>query len=200
MDVFAECRERVSAEEAARLYGIEIKQGKALCPFHNDHDPSMSFHKGRFHCWSCGAKGSAVDFTARLYGLSPLESVRKLNRDFNLTLPIDRPQTTQEREKVKRRQEIRETEKLFQEWRTGLLTQLCAAIRTGNAALRDKPPEEWTGEETIAIRELSRLEWRLESLEADSMEEQMAVFREREGVERLCRAILSSTQMRSEAA
>ena len=28
----------------------------------------------RFHCFGCGADGDVIDFTARLYGLSPKEA------------------------------------------------------------------------------------------------------------------------------
>ncbi len=200
MDVFAECRERVSAEEAARLYGIEVRQGKALCPFHNDHRPSMSFRNGYFRCWSCGASGSVVDFTARLYSLNPLEAVRKLNGDFNLALPLDRPQTAEEREEVKRQKEIGETEKLFQEWRTGLLTRLCAAIRTANDVLRrGEPFEAWTEQETQAVRNSAALEYYVDLLEGD-LAQQMEVFRVRRGVEKLCRRVLNSMPTKSGAA
>ena len=68
--LFDRCREAVSAEDAARRYGIQINhQGKAVCPFHNDHHPSMTFRDGKYHCWACGAAGDSIDFTARLLGL-----------------------------------------------------------------------------------------------------------------------------------
>ena len=37
---------------------------QGLCPFHNDHNPSMdvSLDKQRFICWACGAKGDVIDF------------------------------------------------------------------------------------------------------------------------------------------
>lgn len=35
-----------------------------LCPFHNDHNPSLqvSLDKEKFICWACGAHGDAIDF------------------------------------------------------------------------------------------------------------------------------------------
>ena len=51
-NIFRETRERVSAQDAARHYGLTFdRRGWALCPFHADKHPSMSFHKGRFRCW-----------------------------------------------------------------------------------------------------------------------------------------------------
>ena len=202
-DVFAECRERVSAAEIAQLYGFcPSRSGYICCPFHGEKTPSLKLYAGDrgWYCYGCHEGGDVIAFTSKLFGLDRMDAIRKLDADFSLGLPLDRPQSSQEREEIKRYKEVRETEQLFQAWRESLLTQLCAAIRTGNLALRDKPTEAWTDAETLAVQELARLEWWLESLEADIMEEQMAVFRAREGVERLCRAILSSTPRRSEAA
>ena len=142
-DLFQLCRERVTAEEAARYYGyVPDRRGKVLCPFHPDRHPSLSFHRGNFRCWSCGAAGSAIDFSARLFGLAPLDAVRKLNEDLGLDLPVDRAAGPEERERARREAELRETRKIFEEWRQTMLTRLCAAIRTGNVALR-RPMEDW---------------------------------------------------------
>jgi DNA primase len=37
---------------------------KALCPFHDDHNPSLELNPERqsFKCWSCGAGGDIFDF------------------------------------------------------------------------------------------------------------------------------------------
>jgi len=37
---------------------------KALCPFHDDHNPSLELNPERnsFKCWSCGAGGDVIDF------------------------------------------------------------------------------------------------------------------------------------------
>jgi DNA primase len=41
-----------------------------LCPFHRESDPSCRIDqdRNRFHCFGCGAKGSVLDFVARLEG------------------------------------------------------------------------------------------------------------------------------------
>ncbi len=189
-NVFQLCRERVTAQEAARFYGVEAgRGGRALCPFHPDRHPSMSFHRGGFRCWSCGASGSAIDFAARLFSMSPLEAVRKLNADLNLDLPLDlpldRPPDEEERERARREAELREARQAFRRWREGLLKQLCAAIRLGNEA-RGRAMTEWSEAECLAVREQARLEWYAELLEAGSPEEQMEIFRQREAVKELC--------------
>ena len=191
-DVFQACRERVSAEEAARFYGvIPDRSGRALCPFHNDRHPSLSFHKGYFRCWSCGASGSAIDLAARLFGLTPLGAVRKLDGDFHLGLALDRPSTPQELEEARREREAREARRLFRNWREIQLRKLCAAIRAGNLALK-RDPAGWTAGDCLAVRKKAELERLAELLEAGNEEEQRQVYRDREREDMLCAAILAA--------
>jgi len=54
---------------------------KVLCPFHDDHDPSLSINlqDGHFKCHACGAKGgSIVKFHAMRYGLLFREALKAL--------------------------------------------------------------------------------------------------------------------------
>ena len=100
-DVFRECRERVSAQDVARHYGLTFdRKGWAVCPFHSDKHPSMSFRAGRFRCWACNASGDAIDFTGRLLGLAAVE---RLNADFALSLPLHRKPTQAETQAARRR-------------------------------------------------------------------------------------------------
>ncbi len=45
----------------------------AICPFHDDHEPSFSFNKktGLFQCFGCGASGSIFEFFALKRGVYP---------------------------------------------------------------------------------------------------------------------------------
>ena len=86
--LFAEVRNRVTAEDAARAYGLLRSdwQRKAICPWHGDKNPSLSFDRrtGRCRCFVCHKGGSAIDLTAQLFKLSPLDAAKKLNADFRL--------------------------------------------------------------------------------------------------------------------
>ena len=67
MNVFEAVKGAVTTREAARMYGIEVKRnGMAVCPFHDDRNPSMKVDK-RFHCFGCGEDGDVIDFTSKLY-------------------------------------------------------------------------------------------------------------------------------------
>lgn len=53
---------------------------KAVCPFHNDHRPSLQIdrHYGNFRCWSCDAKGDVFDFVMRFDKVTFPEALRML--------------------------------------------------------------------------------------------------------------------------
>ena len=55
-------------------------QFKALCPFHNERTPSFSISPQRqaFHCFGCGASGSAIGFVMQYENLPFVDAVRKL--------------------------------------------------------------------------------------------------------------------------
>lgn len=91
MNVFETVKGAVTTREAAGMYGIEVKRnGMAVCPFHDDHNPSMKVDK-RFHCFGCGEDGDVIDFTSRLYNLSPKEAAEKLAQDFGLVYDSHTP-------------------------------------------------------------------------------------------------------------
>lgn len=90
-NVFEAVKQSVSAREAAEFYGIEVKRnGMACCPFHDDKNPSMKVDQ-RFHCFGCGADGDVIDFTAKLFDLSPKEAAEKLAQDFGLIYDSQAP-------------------------------------------------------------------------------------------------------------
>ena len=110
--VFEVVKQSVTVREAAELYGIEVsRSGMACCPFHDDRHPSLKLNEDYFYCFGCGATGDVIDFTARLYDLSPKEAAEKLAQDFGLSYdrkaPIRRNYVRQKSE-VQLRKEKRE--------------------------------------------------------------------------------------------
>ena len=53
---------------------------KALCPFHDDHNPSLELNPERqsFKCWSCGAGGDVFDFVKNYERVDFPEALRML--------------------------------------------------------------------------------------------------------------------------
>ena len=85
MRIFEIVKENVKLWEAVELYGVDVSRyGKALCPFHNDHHPSLFVADDHYHCFACGAHGDVIDFVGRLFQLSPYDAARKLMADFHL--------------------------------------------------------------------------------------------------------------------
>ena len=82
--IFRAVKDAVTTREAAEHYGLSVSQnGMAICPFHEDHNPSMKLDR-RFHCFGCQADGDVIDFTALLFETNALDAARKLAADFGV--------------------------------------------------------------------------------------------------------------------
>lgn len=76
-------------EEVAERLGMRVVRHKALCPFHADTHPSLSFHRGRntFRCFVCGASGSGpIDLVMKHQGLSFPDACHWLAKEWNKPL------------------------------------------------------------------------------------------------------------------
>ena len=91
-NVFEAVKQSITVREAAQMYVIEVnRSGMACCPFHDDKNPSLRLNEEYFYCFGCGATGDVIDFTARLYNLSPKEAAEKLAQDFGLAYDSQAP-------------------------------------------------------------------------------------------------------------
>ena len=136
--VFEVVKQSVTVREAAELYGIAVgRSGMACCPFHDDRHPSMKVD-ARFHCFGCGADGDVIDFTARLYDLSPKEAAEKLAQDFGLSYDNKAPP---QRSYVRQKSEAQvRKEKREHGWR--VLTDYYHLLRKWEADYSPKMPDE----------------------------------------------------------
>ena len=55
-------------EGVAERLGLQVTRHKCLCPFHEDHHPSLSFSTRRntYRCFVCGASGGTIDLVMAL--------------------------------------------------------------------------------------------------------------------------------------
>lgn len=94
-NIFQIVKENVSPMDAAQYYGVQVNhKGKGLCPFHNDHHPSMMVDEkkgGGFYCYACQEKGDVISFVGKLFGLGNYEAAKKLAEDFQI--PFEKSKT-----------------------------------------------------------------------------------------------------------
>ena len=56
------------------------REHQGLCPFHKEKTPSFNVveDKGFYHCFGCGAHGTAIDFVMAIEGLGFPEALERL--------------------------------------------------------------------------------------------------------------------------
>ena len=85
MNQFESVKAAVTLRQAAENYGLTVsRNGMTCCPFHEDRHPSMKLNEDYFFCFGCHASGDVIDFTTRLFGLSPYAAAQKLETDFGI--------------------------------------------------------------------------------------------------------------------
>lgn len=84
MNLFKSIKESVDTREAVEVYGLEVNNsGMAICPFHDDNNPSMKVDE-RYHCFACQADGDVIDFVANYFELSKIDAAKKIAKDFGI--------------------------------------------------------------------------------------------------------------------
>ena len=70
------------------------KEFKSVCPFHDDSNPSLTISpaKGFYHCFSCGAHGTAVGFLMNYEHLSFVEAIESLASNLGIEIPYEKNQ------------------------------------------------------------------------------------------------------------
>ena len=79
-------------EGVAQRLGLTVKRHKALCPFHSDHTPSMTFKKGKWKCWSCGERGDTISLVQKVLGKNFVDACRWLADENNIILTEYKPE------------------------------------------------------------------------------------------------------------
>ena len=192
MNVFEVVKQTVTTRQAAEMYGIRVsRNGMAVCPFHNDRNPSMKVDN-RFHCFACQADGDAVDFVARLFGLPSKEAAMKLADDFGISYdsrqkPSVRPHIREPTPEQKYQQEESRCYKV--------LTEYFHLLRKWKQQYAPKQPEEeWHSLFVEAMQRESHVEYLLDILLYGTPEEKKALVAEqRKEVMKLERRIAKRT-------
>jgi DNA primase catalytic core len=109
-DEIAQIIRRVDLGQVAKNLGIQVETGhrqplRAICPFHNDSDPSLNLYKGgnaagdraHYHCFVCGAHGDAVSLIQNYKQVSFWEAVQWLANSQGIELSTIRKDSVDRR-------------------------------------------------------------------------------------------------------
>ena len=73
-------------EEVAAAMGLSVSRHKALCPFHDDSNPSLTFsvRKNRYKCFVCDAHGGTIDLVMKYLNKNFLEACKWLSEEHSI--------------------------------------------------------------------------------------------------------------------
>ncbi len=138
---------RVDVADVVGRY-VQLKKGGinllGLCPFHNEKSPSFTVSptKQFYHCFGCGAHGSAITFLIEHTGASFPEAVRTLASAVGMSVPEENRSPGQQAATARRREEVSAHTKVLETAQTHYLAQL----RETPAAIRYLKQRGLTGE------------------------------------------------------
>jgi DNA primase len=128
---------RVDVADVVGRY-VQLKKGGinllGLCPFHNEKSPSFTVSptKQFYHCFGCGAHGSAITFLIEHTGASFPEAVRTLAGAVGMTVPEENRSPGQKAATARRREEVSQHTKALD----GAQRHYLAQLRDSPAAIR----------------------------------------------------------------
>ena len=74
----------------------------ACCPFHNEKSPSFTVSQTKqfYHCFGCGAHGTAIGFVMEHAGMGYVDAIEELARSVGLEVSHERPAAGEVHQKV----------------------------------------------------------------------------------------------------
>ena len=94
-------QKKINIVDIVRDYVPLVQKGKnyfGICPFHDDHNPSMSVsnEKQMYKCFVCGAAGNVFNFVKDYNKISYYEAVQEVANKVGINIKIDNNLKTQE--------------------------------------------------------------------------------------------------------
>lgn len=109
---------------------MQLKKGGinllGLCPFHNEKSPSFTVSPAKqfYHCFGCGAHGSAITFLIEHTGASFPEAVRTLASAVGMAVPEENRSAGQKAASSRRREEVSQHTQILELAQKHYLAQL----------------------------------------------------------------------------
>lgn len=204
MGLFDEVKQNVTVRQAAEMYGLKPnRSGLIRCIFHNDKSPSMKVDR-RYYCFGCGCTGDAVDFTAQLFGIGLKDAAMKLADDFGIDY-FNKGRDSPKKQTVIKKKEATPEEKWQAEYLKCLRTYLdyksLLLDRKEQYAPRNRY-EEWDDKFITALRELTVVEYYLDTLLFGDQADKEFIVREKiqevKNIEQKCEEYRNRGRQRSD--
>lgn len=178
MSIFQTAKQ-IASDDAARRLGLKENRGRWLCPFHDDHTPSMACYKenGRFYCFACHAKGDAVDLWAKVRGVPLKDAAEELCRSYGLNYHRESPQETARR---MRQQDLAQLPMaVMQDWRRVMVDLLQEWLNADSRIIgMYDNPEGWAVRQMLShMAKLNDESLRLQALLPEELPEEIALQR-----------------------
>lgn len=123
-----EVKERTDLVQLIESYVPLKKAGsrsfKACCPFHQEKTPSFNVNEANqfYHCFGCGAHGSALDFVMEIEGLNFVDALKLLANRAGVVLVDEKgPEAEAMKRKAKGRERLLELMSRVSQWYVSLL-------------------------------------------------------------------------------
>ena len=107
-EIIQEIRQKVKIEDVIARYIPVEKHGnsyKCVCPFHDDHDPSMSISptKQIFKCFVCNQGGNVFNFVQQYENISFADAVATVGSLVGIEVDVDKRSTQPQRNSQEKR-------------------------------------------------------------------------------------------------
>ena len=179
MGKFETVKSQVSAMDAAMFYGVPVQRNKALCIWHSDTHPSLSFKDGYCKCFACGKGGSSIDVVMQLFDLTAVEAADKLCADFGID--GDAANRTDTRQ-IHRQAQNKMLQERFTQWveqAHHTLSDYLRILRKAQVTLSPMVQDEAARDLFFeSVQDCAAVEYYLEFLEHGTQEEQIEFFKQ----------------------
>lgn len=166
----------LSLEGEMRAAGIEFHRNKALCPFHEDKNPSLSIKAERFKCWACEEGGDLIDFTEKYHGFSKGDAIKYLAGRAGLSFDRSRPVQVE-----KEAERSRELVKAFRLWEKEFYAELVENYRIFTQCAANFKTMEEVESFASLMHEMPVIEYKLDLLLSGTDAEKFELFKEAQG-------------------
>ena len=182
MNMFEAVRVNVIARVVAEHYGLKVNRNKmACCPFHSDRTPSMKIDK-RYYCFGCGEKGDAVDYVAKLFGISLKDAAIKICEDFGLSYEKG---TVRYQPRAKPLKPMKSQEQIFREKENKIyrvLSDYYHLLIEWKSKYKPKSPDgEWHPYFIEALQNLDQVEYQLDTILTGNLSDRAFLVKDYEG-------------------